>query len=144
MPLHERHTFTPPHNLDQSEKPTQKPYFLHNGLTRKTLQTRLAAHRLPLQTRTTKPHRIHETVTTERTYSEPHAGRTTKHAEIFMGNCIRTKFADTNTTHADFQEKEKETHIPGMNRTRKPPENLRDTIKKHEKTRRRNTELRTR
>ena len=38
MPLHERRTFTPPHNLDQSEKPTQKPYCLHNGLTRERLR----------------------------------------------------------------------------------------------------------
>jgi hypothetical protein len=69
----------------------------------------------------------------------------TKRAEIFTENCIRAKFAHTNTTHADFQEKEKETHIPGMNRTRKPPETLRDTLKKREKTREgHNSELRTR
>ena len=72
------------------------------------------------------------------------AGTMTTHAKILTQNCIRTKFAHANTDHADFQEKEMETHMPGTNQTRKPPETLRDTLKKHEKTRGRHySELRT-
>ena len=81
----------------------------------------------------------------ENKISAPRSERMTKCAGIFTGNCIRTKFAHTNTTHANLQEKQMETHIPGMSRTRKPPETLQDTIKKHEKTRHRSdSELRTR
>ena len=82
---------------------------------------------------------------TNQRISAPRSGRMTKRAQIFTENCIRTKFAHTKTTHANFQEKQMEIHIPGMSRTRKPPETLQDTIKKHEKTRHRNdSELRTR